>query len=54
MESFCTNIYKPKGEKFNRKHIHSLWRNVHEFDTSICGVYISYAEIRDAYDAATN
>ncbi|KAA6388684.1 MAG: hypothetical protein EZS28_015790 [Streblomastix strix] len=54
MESFVTNLYKPKGEKFNRKHVHTLWRNAHLFDTSVCGRYISYAEIKEAYEAASN
>jgi hypothetical protein len=51
MESFVTNIYKPRSEKDNRKHIHTLWRNAHNFDTSVCGRYISYAEIRDVFNA---
>jgi hypothetical protein len=48
MESFVTNLYKPRGEKNNRKHVHTLWDSAHKFDTSICGRYISYAELKEA------
>ncbi|KAA6370031.1 MAG: hypothetical protein EZS28_034441 [Streblomastix strix] len=54
MEQFITNLYKPKGEKFYRKHVHTFWKNAHLFDTSFCARYISYAEIKEAYDAASN
>ncbi|KAA6367589.1 MAG: hypothetical protein EZS28_036884 [Streblomastix strix] len=33
-ESFKYNAIKPKSEKNNRKHIHSLYENIHNFDTS--------------------
>ncbi|KAA6382374.1 MAG: hypothetical protein EZS28_022100 [Streblomastix strix] len=46
-ESFICNTIKPKSEKNNRKHIHSLYGNIHNFDTSACGTYISMREIEE-------
>ncbi|KAA6368486.1 MAG: hypothetical protein EZS28_035986 [Streblomastix strix] len=46
-ESFIYNTIKPKSEKNNRKHIHSLYENIHNFDTSACGTYISMREIEE-------
>ncbi|KAA6367936.1 MAG: hypothetical protein EZS28_036537, partial [Streblomastix strix] len=46
-ESFIYNTIKPKSEKTNRKHIHSLYENIHNFDTSACGTYISMSEIEE-------
>ncbi|KAA6388439.1 MAG: hypothetical protein EZS28_016035 [Streblomastix strix] len=46
-ESFIYNIIKPKSEKNNRKHIHSLDENIHNFDMSTCGTYISMREIEE-------
>ncbi|KAA6384901.1 MAG: hypothetical protein EZS28_019570 [Streblomastix strix] len=46
-ESFIYNTIKPKTEKNNRKHIHSLHENIHNFDTSACGTYISMREIEE-------
>ncbi|KAA6364383.1 MAG: hypothetical protein EZS28_040090, partial [Streblomastix strix] len=46
-ESFIYNTIKPKSEKNNRKHIHSLYENIHNFDTSACGTYISMRDIEE-------
>ncbi|KAA6386348.1 MAG: hypothetical protein EZS28_018127 [Streblomastix strix] len=46
-ESFIYNTIKPKSEKNNRKHIHSLYENIHKFETSACGTYISTRMIED-------
>ncbi|KAA6399236.1 MAG: hypothetical protein EZS28_005237 [Streblomastix strix] len=46
-ESFIYNTIKPKSEKNNRKHIHFLYENIHNFDTSACGTYISMREIEE-------
>ncbi|KAA6359850.1 MAG: hypothetical protein EZS28_044623, partial [Streblomastix strix] len=46
-ESFIYNTIKPKSEKNNRKHLHSLYENIHNFDMSACGTYISMREIEE-------
>ncbi|KAA6368381.1 MAG: hypothetical protein EZS28_036091 [Streblomastix strix] len=46
-ESFIYNTIKPKSEKNNGKHIHSLYENIHNFDTSVCGTYIIMREIEE-------
>ncbi len=45
-EAFVNNLYKPRSEKNNRKHIHSLYESTHKFDTSVCGVYIPISKIK--------
>ncbi|KAH7820932.1 uncharacterized protein MONOS_9166 [Monocercomonoides exilis] len=46
IESFIYNTIKPKTEKDNRKHIHSLYDNVHKYDNSACGVYVPITQIK--------
>ncbi|KAA6404164.1 MAG: hypothetical protein EZS28_000301 [Streblomastix strix] len=46
-ESFIYNTIKPKSKKNSRKYIHSLYENIHNFDTSACGTYISMREIEE-------
>ncbi|KAA6390558.1 MAG: hypothetical protein EZS28_013919 [Streblomastix strix] len=53
-ESFNYNTIKPKSEKNNRKHIHLLYENIHKFDTSACGTYITMREIEEAIGQQTN
>ncbi|KAA6386168.1 MAG: hypothetical protein EZS28_018303 [Streblomastix strix] len=53
-ESFIYNTIKPKSEKNNRKHIHSLFENIHKFDTSACGTYITMREIEEAIGTQTS
>ncbi|KAA6384069.1 MAG: hypothetical protein EZS28_020401 [Streblomastix strix] len=53
-ESFIYNTIKPKSEKNNRKHIHSLYENIHKFDTSLCGTYVTMREIEEAIGQQTN
>ncbi|KAA6391916.1 MAG: hypothetical protein EZS28_012557 [Streblomastix strix] len=47
-EQFIYNIVQPRSEKNNRKHIHSLYENIHKYDTSACGTYITIKEIEEA------
>ncbi|KAA6370085.1 MAG: hypothetical protein EZS28_034388 [Streblomastix strix] len=47
-EQFIYNTVKPRSEKNNRKHIHSLFENIHKYDTSACGTYVTMREIEDA------
>ncbi|KAA6368784.1 MAG: hypothetical protein EZS28_035689, partial [Streblomastix strix] len=47
-EQFIYSTVKPKSEKNNRKHIHSLNENIHKFDTSACGTYVAIREIEEA------
>jgi hypothetical protein len=53
IESFLYNTYKPRSEKNNRKHIHSLWENVHTSDGSYCGVTFSMGELKDSNNNIT-
>ncbi|KAA6377967.1 MAG: hypothetical protein EZS28_026505, partial [Streblomastix strix] len=53
-EPFIYNTIKPKSEKNNRKHIHSLYVNIHKFDTSACGTYITMSEIDEINGTQTN
>ncbi|KAA6353442.1 MAG: hypothetical protein EZS28_051031, partial [Streblomastix strix] len=46
-ESFIYNTIKPKREKNNRKHMNSLYENIHNFDMSASGTYISIREIEE-------
>ncbi|KAA6382225.1 MAG: hypothetical protein EZS28_022249 [Streblomastix strix] len=52
-ESFIYNTIKPKSEKNNRKHIRSLYENIHNFDTSACGTYICMREIEELTENQT-
>ncbi|KAA6359839.1 MAG: hypothetical protein EZS28_044635 [Streblomastix strix] len=47
-EQFIYNTVKPRSEKNSRKRIHSLYENIHKYDTSTCGTYITIREIEDA------
>ncbi|KAA6327462.1 MAG: hypothetical protein EZS28_053819, partial [Streblomastix strix] len=47
-EQFIYNTVKPRIEKNNRKHIHSLYENIHKYDTSACGTYVTIREIEEA------
>ncbi|KAA6309703.1 MAG: hypothetical protein EZS28_056453, partial [Streblomastix strix] len=47
-EQFIYNTVKPRSEKNNRKHIHSLYDNIHKYDTSACGTYVTIREIEEA------
>ncbi|KAA6403791.1 MAG: hypothetical protein EZS28_000684 [Streblomastix strix] len=47
-EQFIYNTVKPRSEKNNRKHIHSLYENIHKYDTSACGIYVTKREIEEA------
>ncbi|KAA6354863.1 MAG: hypothetical protein EZS28_049610, partial [Streblomastix strix] len=47
-EQFIYNTVKPRSEKNNRKHIHSLYENIHKYDTSVCGTYVTIREIEEA------
>ncbi|KAA6352896.1 MAG: hypothetical protein EZS28_051577, partial [Streblomastix strix] len=53
-ESFIYNTIKPKSEKNNRKYIHSLYENIHKFDTSACGTYITMRVIEEAIGQQIN
>ncbi|KAA6363701.1 MAG: hypothetical protein EZS28_040771, partial [Streblomastix strix] len=48
IEQFIYNTVKPRSEKNNRKHIHSLYENIHKYDTSACGTYVAIREIEEA------
>ncbi|KAA6394293.1 MAG: hypothetical protein EZS28_010179 [Streblomastix strix] len=54
IESFINNTIKQKSEKNNRKQIQSLYENIHEFDTSACGTYITMRVIDEAVGQQTN
>jgi len=45
-EAYLNNLYKPRSEKNNRKHIHTLYDSVEKFDTSICGAYVKISDIK--------
>ncbi|KAA6354832.1 MAG: hypothetical protein EZS28_049641, partial [Streblomastix strix] len=48
-EQCIYNTVKPRSEKNNRKHIHSLYeKNIHKYDTSACGTYVTIREIEEA------
>ncbi|KAA6391404.1 MAG: hypothetical protein EZS28_013065 [Streblomastix strix] len=47
-EQFIYNTVKSRSEKNNRKHNHSLYENIHKYDTSACGTYVTMREIEDA------
>ncbi|KAA6381552.1 MAG: hypothetical protein EZS28_022920 [Streblomastix strix] len=53
-ESFIYNTIEPKSEENNRKHIHSLYENIHKFDASACGTYITMREIEEAIGQQAN
>jgi hypothetical protein len=43
--SFAIGAVKPHMEKNNKKNVFSLWENVHGFNQSMCGTYISYYDM---------
>ncbi|KAA6387497.1 MAG: hypothetical protein EZS28_016975 [Streblomastix strix] len=47
-EQFIYNTIKPRSEKNDRKHIHSLNENIHKYDTSACGTYVTIRKIEEA------
>ncbi|KAA6384310.1 MAG: hypothetical protein EZS28_020164 [Streblomastix strix] len=47
-EQFVYNTVKPKSEKNNRKHIHSLYENIYKYDASACGTYVTIREREEA------
>ncbi|KAA6392599.1 MAG: hypothetical protein EZS28_011880 [Streblomastix strix] len=47
-EQFIYNTVKPRSEKNNRKHIHSLYENLYKYDTSACGTYVTITETEEA------
>ncbi|KAA6370443.1 MAG: hypothetical protein EZS28_034031 [Streblomastix strix] len=47
-EQFIYNKVKPRSEENNRKHIHSLYENIHKYDTSACGTYVTIRKIEEA------
>ncbi|KAA6389568.1 MAG: hypothetical protein EZS28_014904 [Streblomastix strix] len=47
-EQFIYNTIKPRNEKNNRKHIHSLQENIHKYDRYACGTYETIREIEEA------
>jgi hypothetical protein len=54
INSFAINAIKPQSEKNNKKNIFSLWENVHEFNQSACGVYISYYDLYKQFLSYSN
>ncbi|KAA6358193.1 MAG: hypothetical protein EZS28_046280, partial [Streblomastix strix] len=46
-EQFIYNTVKPRSEKNNSKHIHSLYENIHKYDTSAFGTYVTIREIEE-------
>jgi hypothetical protein len=53
-QSFYINVVKPKIEKENKKNIHTLWEEAHDFNQSICGKYVSYWELYQAHLSGNN
>ncbi|KAA6403820.1 MAG: hypothetical protein EZS28_000655 [Streblomastix strix] len=47
-EQFVYNTVKPRSEKNNRKHIHSLNENIHKNEISVCDTYVTIREIGEA------
>ncbi|KAA6386150.1 MAG: hypothetical protein EZS28_018322 [Streblomastix strix] len=47
-EQFIYNTVKPRSEKNNKKHIHSLNEKIHKYDTSAYGTYVTIREIEKA------
>jgi hypothetical protein len=54
LQSFLLGMVKPFIEKENKRNQFSLWHNVHNFDQSICGQYISYWDLYQASLRRTN
>jgi hypothetical protein len=52
--SFALNTVKPKMEKDNKRNVFTLWENVHKFNQSVCGTYISYYDLYKQKIAYTN
>ncbi|GHU18474.1 hypothetical protein FACS189472_06850 [Alphaproteobacteria bacterium] len=46
IESFLYHQMKPQIEKSNKDGSYSLWDDVVKGDESVCGVYLTYAELR--------
>ena len=53
VESALYHIVEDKDSKNNKKHVHSLYDSVHEMDTSCCGIYLSYYDLK-SINASTN
>jgi hypothetical protein len=47
LESFLYNQMKPHIEKDNKHGSYSLWENVIKGDESMCGIYLTYAQLRE-------
>ena len=46
MESFINHTIEDRVTKNNKKHVYSLYENVQKMDPSVCGIYLSYAQLR--------
>ncbi len=46
-EGFAYSNIKPKCEKKTKRYIHSLYENVSNYSSSVCGVYANLADIAD-------
>ncbi|GHU19232.1 hypothetical protein FACS189472_08720 [Alphaproteobacteria bacterium] len=46
IESFLYNQMKPQIEKSNKHGSYSLWEDVVKGDESVCGVFLTYAQLR--------
>ncbi|GHU24399.1 hypothetical protein FACS189472_17380 [Alphaproteobacteria bacterium] len=46
IESFLYNQMKPQIEKSNKHGSYSLWEDVVKGDESVCGIYLTYAELK--------
>ncbi len=49
-EGFAYSNIKPKCEKKTKKYIHSLYENVSNYSSSICGTYVNLADIADGLE----
>ncbi|KAA6384771.1 MAG: hypothetical protein EZS28_019702 [Streblomastix strix] len=47
-EQYIYNTVKRRSEKNNKKHINSLYKYIHKYDTSACGTYVTIREIEEA------
>ncbi|GHU18302.1 hypothetical protein FACS189472_06420 [Alphaproteobacteria bacterium] len=51
IESFLYDQMKPQIEKSNKHRSYSLWQDVEKADESVCGICVSYYELRQQLSA---
>ena len=54
IESALYHVVEDKDSKNNKKHVHSLYESIYGYDTSACGIYLSYQQLKNINPGTKN